>query len=273
MPRRRIPSVIPDGSRPEELPAPDGTHYVQVLRTLAGGGVYPFALYGEQTIRHALKRAIDRSAQYIYIEDQFFWPCSIIEDLRAAAGRGVKIILVLANKSFRGILAKYHNAMRHDAVERVRGLAPENVFVFHLQQSGHGPGIHVHSKLCIIDDQYVSMGSANITERSMSTDSELTIAVVDGDSTHSTIQGHPLMVGRFAKELRMSLWMEHLGLIDRESIEDPIDQESGRPTGWPNELASSSGSPSQTHHAVCHDVPEARWTWPNWVPNFFMNPG
>ena len=272
-PKPRIPPAISDDSRPQDSPVSNGTHHVQVLCTLAGSGVYSFAPDGEQSVNHALARAIDRSRHYIYIEDQFFWPCSLIERLREAAGRGVKIILLLANRSFRGIMAKYHNAMRFEALEQVRGLAPENVFVSQLQQSGLGPEIHVHAKLWIIDDRYVSIGSANVTQRSMATDSELTVAIVDGDTTESKMQGLPLVVGRFAKELRISLWTEHLGLEDRGSIEDPIEQESGRPAGWPISQNSSSGSPSYRHHAVCHEVPEPRRTWPKWVPRVLMNPG
>ena len=75
-----------------------GSQYVQVLRTFAGGNVYSFAPEGETTIGYAYERAIDLAQHYVYIEDQFLWPCSITEKLRCAAARGVKVILVLSHK-------------------------------------------------------------------------------------------------------------------------------------------------------------------------------
>src|SRR5207245_2814311 len=53
------------------------THNLQVLRTLACG-VYSFAERGEQTVRLAYERAIERGEHFVYIEDQFLWPCSLV---------------------------------------------------------------------------------------------------------------------------------------------------------------------------------------------------
>ncbi|KAK1935163.1 Phospholipase D alpha 1 [Phytophthora citrophthora] len=42
--------------------------------------------------------------------------------------------------------------------------------------------IYVHSKLLIVDDVYLSMGSANWNRRSMTSDSEIAASIVDGDT-------------------------------------------------------------------------------------------
>jgi phosphatidylserine/phosphatidylglycerophosphate/cardiolipin synthase-like enzyme len=62
----------------------------------------------------------------------------------------------------------------------------------------------VHSKLVLVDDVFASIGSANFFSRSMAgTDTELTTAMVsDGDA---------------ARDLRVSLWAEHL----RTPLTDP----------------------------------------------------
>jgi phosphatidylserine/phosphatidylglycerophosphate/cardiolipin synthase-like enzyme len=56
--------------------------------------------------------------------------------------------------------------------------------------------VYIHSKLMIVDDVFTTLGSANINERSMSSDSELNICVED-----------PAV----AKPLRRQLWDLHTG--------------------------------------------------------------
>ena len=70
MPGGETPEIL-DYSKKPLKGSNFGTHHVQVLRTLARGGVYPFAPYGEQSILSAYKKAIDLAEHYIYIEEQF----------------------------------------------------------------------------------------------------------------------------------------------------------------------------------------------------------
>lgn len=74
--------------------------------------------------------------------------------------------------------------------------------------------IYVHAKTMIVDDRIAIIGSANINDRSMlgDRDSEIAAVVYDEDA-------------RFAKELRLKLWQEHLGPLTKEEkqqIEDPL---------------------------------------------------
>jgi phosphatidylserine/phosphatidylglycerophosphate/cardiolipin synthase-like enzyme len=75
-----------------------------------------------------------------------------------------------------------------------------------------GDGVIVHSKVTIIDDEWTSIGSANCMRRSLYTDGECSIGVLD-DSTPP-----------FAKLLRKDLWGEHCGLApDTEDSAHPRD--------------------------------------------------
>ncbi|MFC2000857.1 hypothetical protein ACFLXE_08935, partial [Chloroflexota bacterium] len=102
-------------------------------------------------------------------------------------------------------------------------------------------------------------------------DSELNIAILDSNVEPGMINGHNTTVCRFAKQLRMSLWVEHLGITTPDLIDDPIDISTGLPAQWPDWRVSSPASPLQKHHAVCHYVPEPSWMWPGCIPNRFMN--
>jgi phosphatidylserine/phosphatidylglycerophosphate/cardiolipin synthase-like enzyme len=61
-------------------------------------------------------------------------------------------------------------------------------------------GVTVHSKIFIIDDMWASVGSANCARRSLYTDGELSVSVLDEASPS------------FAERLRRDLWAEHCGL-------------------------------------------------------------
>jgi len=75
--------------------------------------------------------------------------------------------------------------------------------------------LYIHTKLMIVDDKKVIMGSANINDRSQKGDgdSEIALVIEDDDLIDSTMGGRPYQVARFAATLRRQLFREHLGLI------------------------------------------------------------
>ena len=81
-------------------------------------------------------------------------------------------------------------------VEQPPGAAPFAAGAFQVAQ---GVGMTVHSKLTIVDDELAIVGSANCMRRSLYTDLEHAVAVLDPAATP------------FAKRLRMELWAHHLG--------------------------------------------------------------
>ncbi|XP_057313653.1 phospholipase D1-like [Hydractinia symbiolongicarpus] len=89
--------------------------------------------------------------------------------------------------------------------------------------------VYVHSKLMIVDDNVVIMGSANINDRSMlgSRDSELAVCVQDTSTIHGVMNGKQVKVGQFAAKLRRKLFQEHLGLLDEPyaNVIDPISDD------------------------------------------------
>jgi phosphatidylserine/phosphatidylglycerophosphate/cardiolipin synthase-like enzyme len=247
-----VPPVSPSPIKTKPpSPATYGTRNVQVLRTLACRDTYPFAPHGEQTARLALEKAIDSAEHYIYIEEQFLWPCSLVDKLRDAVVRNPKlrIVMVLARDlEFGRPLSSAHYEMRNECTRKIIGSSVGQVFVYHLEQLGTGLPIYVHPKLMIIDDCFVGIGSANINKRSLTTDTEVHLGIVDSDIVPGMMDAAAVSVCRFAKELRVALWMEHLGITDPSKVEDPIAAVSL----WPDWSKSKPSSPSRVHHAVCH---------------------
>jgi hypothetical protein len=64
-------------------------------------------------------------------------------------------------------------------------------------------GIVVHTKLMIIDDLWAMIGSANHARRSLYTDAECSVGVVDDPASGAK---------PFPQRLRLRLWGEHCGL-------------------------------------------------------------
>ena len=77
-----------------------------------------------------------------------------------------------------------------------------------MRETLRGP-IYVHSKMMIVDDAYIIVGSANINERSMAGNRDSEMAVGCWQPSHVPIAGEPLH-GR-VKHFRKALWAEHLG--------------------------------------------------------------
>ncbi|CAL4085202.1 unnamed protein product [Meganyctiphanes norvegica] len=72
--------------------------------------------------------------------------------------------------------------------------------------------IYVHSKIMIIDDDYILVGSANINQRSMVGTRETEIAVGAYQPLHtSEVSGYPR---GSVHQFRMALWAEHLNGVE-----------------------------------------------------------
>ncbi|KAK4476714.1 hypothetical protein RD792_015874 [Penstemon davidsonii] len=86
--------------------------------------------------------------------------------------------------------------------------------------------VYVHSKVMVVDDRCALVGSSNINDRSLlgSRDSEIAVLIEDKEFVDSSMNGKPWKAGKFAFNLRLSLWAEHLGLHTEEvaQVKDPI---------------------------------------------------
>ncbi|KAH7052850.1 hypothetical protein BKA57DRAFT_390961, partial [Linnemannia elongata] len=75
--------------------------------------------------------------------------------------------------------------------------------------------LYIHSKLMIVDDRIIIIGSANINDRSQVgyRDSEIAIIIEDSETVPSKMNGVEYQAGKLAHGLRTDLFKEHLGLL------------------------------------------------------------
>jgi phosphatidylserine/phosphatidylglycerophosphate/cardiolipin synthase-like enzyme len=199
MPRR--PEPLPERTPP---PPAAGSHAVQLLRTY---GVkhppFPFAPLGERSIARAYAKAFTRARSLLYIEDQYLWSREVATGIAEALERNPDlhvIVLVPRYPNSDGALSGPPSRLGQiDALRTLRRTAPDRVGVFDLEHESGRP-IYIHAKVCIVDDEWFTIGSDNFNRRSWTSDSELTCAVVD-----TSEDGRSL-----ARDLRHELWAEHL---------------------------------------------------------------
>ena len=86
--------------------------------------------------------------------------------------------------------------------------------------------IYVHSKLLIVDDQKVLIGSANINDRSMlgTRDSEFAVVMEEDLNCDSIMNNKEYKASNYAASLRKNLMSEHFNInINDKILEDPLN--------------------------------------------------
>lgn len=132
-------------------------------------------------IEAQLVAALQRAQRCIYLENQYLTANCVAEQLaqKLREPGGPEVVLVLPYETD-GWLSQYTmDVIRERIIRRLRAEDHENrlrVFYPHDPALGEQYMI-VHSKVTIIDDAYLRIGSANYNNRSMGLDSELDIAL------------------------------------------------------------------------------------------------
>lgn len=172
-------------------------------------------------VERLFEDAIAAAERFVYIETQYFSSRKVREALlhrMRAAGRPALDIVVVVNE--RG------EAVKEDIAVGFRQL--ENVVELRrvAQETGHALGIYyslpdggsddderptyIHSKVMAVDDRFLTIGSANVTNRSMGIDCELHA------SWEATRDDHALR--RRIRRVRVSLLAEHTGASSARAV-------------------------------------------------------
>ncbi|XP_053163806.1 phospholipase D1 isoform X2 [Hemicordylus capensis] len=236
---------------------------VQVLRSAAdwSAGIK----YHEESIHTAYVSMIENSEHYIYIENQFFISCADDRVVSNRIGDAIAHRVLKAhreNKRYRVyVIIPLLPGFEGD-ISTGGGNALQAIMHFNYRTMCRGDNsilgqlkaeigdqwinyisfcglrtyselegklvtelIYVHSKLMIVDDHTVIIGSANINDRSMlgKRDSEMAIIVQDSDTIPSMMDGQEYKAGRFAHSLRLQCFRVVLGSsTDPKDLQDPV---------------------------------------------------
>ncbi|WP_243794294.1 phospholipase D family protein [Saccharopolyspora gloriosae] len=262
------------GLLPAALPAPPrcGPHSVQLLRTYpAKFPPYPFAPRGERSVARGYAKALRGASGFVYVEDQFLWSPMVAETFAEALRREpeLHLIAVVPSRPEKGgpVEVATSDVAHGKALDLLHEAGGNRVDVYELENT-HGLPIYVHSKVCVIDDHWATIGSANLNRRSWTYDSELTAAVLDERCAEPADQRTD--ASTFAQDLRLRLWREHLGRAHGEDddLTDPVSGiEALRRAAADLERWHRNGrtAPRPAGHLRVHERPAASATTRAWA--------
>ena len=223
----RTPSDLP---APRPAPPPAGECTVQLLRTYPNRiPGYPFAPDGERSAARGYAKALRRARRLVLVEDQYLWSLDVARVFADALRRepGLRLLAVVPRLPDQdGRLSVLAVLLGHaTALQAVKDAGGDRVQVYDVENRRSEP-VYVHSKVCVVDDVWASVGSDNFNRRSWTHDSELTAAVVDGRlDPRQPVDPGGLGDGArtFARDLRLELLAEHLDLAadDVDELLDP----------------------------------------------------
>jgi phospholipase D1/2 len=151
---------------------------------------------------------IAAARHYIYLENQYFTAKSLGDALaaRLAEPQGPRIIAVLRLQSSGWLEEPAMAALRTALLRKLRESDMHGRFCAWYPDTPGEP-CDVHSKLMIVDDEWLRVGSANFANRSMGLDTECDLVLEAG--------GDPMIRAAIACA-RNALLAEHLGVGTRD---------------------------------------------------------
>ncbi len=171
-----------------------------------------------QEIRNLYVDAIANAEQLIYIENQYFSSQAvyqaIIDRIEDKGRPPLHIVLILPKKPHtlaeNIAMGLAQMKMLKDMSERC-GKLGHSIGIYYTKPAAAGSGegrwesTYIHAKLLIVDDRFLSVGSANTTNRSMGLDMELNVSWEVGISGGDEL-------ARSIRHARETLLAEHTGL-------------------------------------------------------------
>lgn len=164
-------------------------------------------------IRYLFSDAILSAEKLIYIENQYFSSQAVyralIDRMTAVERSRIQIILILPDRlPFTEELLLGLPQMR--MLRSLQQVAEQNghsigIYSSVCMKNGERKLTFIHSKLLLVDDRFLTIGSANITNRSMGLDTELNVSW-EAESEEQTE-----LIGSI-RAIRASLLAEHAGL-------------------------------------------------------------
>jgi phosphatidylserine/phosphatidylglycerophosphate/cardiolipin synthase-like enzyme len=202
--------------------------------------VYGFLPDGEFSILEAYLRAVRSAERLVYLENQFLWSpevCAVLADrLANPPTDGFRVVVLLPERAnngqdnTRGQLGVLVEADKRGGGGRFLATTIRS------RSGDRAEPLYVHAKVGIVDDRWLTVGSANINAHSFFNDSEVNVVTCDE---------------RLARDTRLRLWAEHLEREPAEVAGDPatVVDELWRPIAS-EQLERLGREQPLTHHLI-----------------------
>jgi phosphatidylserine/phosphatidylglycerophosphate/cardiolipin synthase-like enzyme len=191
-----------------EPPPTAGPSTVQVVRTVAET-MYDAVPRGEFRILESYLRALRSAHEFIYLENQFLWAPEIVDVLAAKLLHpprdAFRLVVLLPRRANNGQDDTKGQLGRLIAADAGNGrlLAA----ALRSRTGSRTDPAYVHAKVGIVDDRWLTVGSANLNAHSLMNDTEMNVTTDDAE---------------LARDTRARLWAEHLELPrDEVHASDP----------------------------------------------------
>lgn len=219
-------------------PPAAGESTVQVVRTVAED-MYDAVPRGDFRILESYVRALRSARRLVYLENQFLWSPEIVDvlasKLRDPPDGGFRLVVLLPRRAnngqddTRGQLGRLIGA--DDGHGRLLAATLRS------RTGSRTDPLYVHAKVGIVDDRWLTVGSANLNAHSLLNDTEMNVVSDDA---------------RLARDTRERLWAEHLELpLDEVRGRDPraLVDERWIPIAREQARREEEGAPP-THHLI-----------------------
>jgi phosphatidylserine/phosphatidylglycerophosphate/cardiolipin synthase-like enzyme len=185
----------------ERLPTPPpsdpaGSSTVQIVRTVAED-MYDAVPHGDFRILESYVRALRSAQSLVYLENQFLWSPEIVgilaDKLRDPPSDDFRIVILLPARANNG---QDDTRGQLAVLDEADGGAGRLVAATIRARTGpREDPLYVHAKVGIVDDRWLTVGSANLNAHSLLNDTEMNVVTDDG---------------ALARGVRARLWAEHL---------------------------------------------------------------
>jgi phosphatidylserine/phosphatidylglycerophosphate/cardiolipin synthase-like enzyme len=228
------------GERVPALPPaePAGNVEVHVVRTIPEK-IYDATPKGVFSVLESYVRALKGAKRFIYLENQFLWSPEVAailsEKIANPPTDDFRLLLLLPAKPNSG--ADDTRGVLGELLETDEGNGRVYASTIYARSGARADPIYVHAKVGVVDDAWMTIGSANLNEHSLFNDTEMNIVVHDPD---------------LARRTRLELWSEHLELPISEIDGDPVEviDEHWKPVSQAQHELRQAGRPL-THRLVC----------------------
>lgn len=160
--------------------------------------------------------AIAAARHTIYLENQYLASRRLVEALAARLREdgGPEIVIVLARRGNNPLERETMDSARHRLMHVLWAADEHRRLGVYWPVTDGGTPIYVHSKVLVVDDRLLRIGSSNLNNRSMGFDSECDVAI-DAIEAESNTSEHD-DVRRQITWVRHQLVSEHLGVSNGE---------------------------------------------------------